>query len=140
MTVHRADHARFPLALTRLGPFSIAIEAERITGFLEPGQEEADCDLAAMVGVAMPDAASGRQLELTSAGRRLVVTIRGPLRMADSEERVPWHCPALIAGALRRACVRGVIQHESTLVFLLDVDELAARVGHARKETSCESD
>jgi hypothetical protein len=140
MTADRADHARFPLALTRLGPFSIAIESERITCFLEPGQKEADCDLAAMVGVALPDAASGRQLELTSAGRQLVVMIRGPVRMADSEDRVPWHCPALIAGALRRACVRGVIQHESTLVFLLDVDELAARVSQSGKETACESD
>lgn len=137
----RPAHLRSRLAVTRVGPISVAIEAERVAGFLEPGARTADFDLAAVLGVAPPAEDGERLLELSHTGGTLVVAVHAPVRMGDGDDRLPWARPALIDGALRRACLRGVRQHEAELVFLLDVDAMAARFEAAGKENAaCESD
>jgi hypothetical protein len=40
----------------------------------------------------------------------------------------------MVAGAMRRACFVAVLRCEEQLAYLLDVEELSARVGSHRRE------
>lgn len=122
------------LALTRIGPILIGVEGNRVTAFFEPGEREADCDLAEILSLSPPDGAGVRLLEVQHAAGRFVMAVHGRIRMAASEPRLRWQRPLLIAGVFRRACLRGVVRHESKLVYLLDVEEVAARIGREGRE------
>ncbi|HLU67925.1 MAG TPA: hypothetical protein VKZ63_16685 [Kofleriaceae bacterium] len=128
------------LALTRVAAFTVAVEADRIAGLLEPGEREADADLAELIGAAAGVGAPSRLLELHQAGGRVVLALHGPVRLQPSEVTLRCHRPALIAGVLRRAHLKGVVRHEGGFAFLLDVDRIAARPrARAGEEEACAS-
>ena len=122
------------LALTRIGAILIGVEGDRVTAFFEPGEREADCDLAAILSLATPADASARLLEVEHAAGRFIMAVHGRIRMAASDPRLRWERPTLVAGVFRRACLRGVVRHEAKLVYLLDVDEVAARIGREGRQ------
>jgi chemotaxis signal transduction protein len=122
------------LALTRIGAVVIGLEGHRVTGFFEPGEREADCDLAEILSLPAPHDSGARLLEIAHARGRFIMTVHGRVRIAASEGAVRCERPPLCAGVFRRACLRGVTRHESELVFLLDVDEVASRIAGADRE------
>ena len=134
MKVH-ADRAedRGGLALTRLGAIVVAVEGARVTAFFEANEREADCDLAEILGVPAPASSAIRLLELAHSGGTVILAVRGRIRMTSGERRPRYERPALVAGIFRQACLRGVMRHESELVYLLDVEEIAARVRRAQE-------
>ena len=119
---------RGSIALTRIGAMVIGVEGHRVTGFYRPGEREIDCDLARLLAVPIPPGSAARLLELEHARGRLVIAVHGRVRMAPSDQKHRCERPPLVAGVFRRACLRGVMRHESELVYLLDVDQLAARL------------
>lgn len=123
------------LALTRIGAVVIGLEGDRVTGFFAPGEREADCDLAEILSLPAPEGSAVRLLELAHRGGRLVMAVHGRVRIAAGEGGLYCQLPPLCAGVFRRACLRGVTRHESELVFLLDVDQVASRIaGRGREE------
>lgn len=120
------------LALARIGAIVIGVELHRVTAFLESGERPADCTLAALLSLPAPDDGAARLLEVQHAGGRFVIAVPGRVRIARSESRARLQRPRLVAGVFRRACLRGVARLQSELVYLLDVEEVASRIG--RKE------
>jgi chemotaxis signal transduction protein len=118
---------RGSLALTRLGAIVVGLEGERVTGFFAPGERTADCDLAAVLTVPVPAGSAVRLVEVAHAGGSFVMAVHGRVRITAEAERPPER-PPLVEGIFRRACLRGVVRHESELVYLLDVEEIASRI------------
>lgn len=121
------------LALTRLGAILVGVEGHRISAFFEPGEREADCDLAALLAVTAPQAGPTRLLEIEHGRGRFVMAVHSRVRMAAGERQSRCERPRLIDGVFRRACLRGVVRHESELVYLLDVEEVASRIGREER-------
>jgi chemotaxis signal transduction protein len=119
---------RGSLALTRLGAIVVGLEGDRVIGFFEPGEREPDCDLATLLSLPSPAGGSARLVEVEHARGRFVMAVHGRVRIAASEVRPHWHRPPLLEGVFRRACLRGVVRHEAGLVYLLDVEQIAARI------------
>jgi chemotaxis signal transduction protein len=125
--------ARGSLALTRLGAIVVGLEADRVTGFFAAGERVADCDLAALLSVPVPAGSAVRLVEIAHTGGRIVMAVHGRVRITTAE--LPrWERPPLIEGIFRHACLRGVVRHESELVYLLDVDQIASRIGREEGE------
>lgn len=121
---------RGSLALTRLGAVVIGLDGDRVTAFFAAGERAADCDLAALLSLPTPAGATVRLVELAHAGGRFVMSVPGRVRIAAAEHP-RWQRPPLLEGVFRRACLRGVVRHEAELVYLLDVDQIGARLGQA---------
>jgi chemotaxis signal transduction protein len=124
-----AQLAGSTLAVTRVGEMTVAVEADRVAGFHSAGDREPDADLTQLLGLPRPADASERLIELSHPGGRLLLAVHGTLRLTTSEQVPRCHRPTLIIGALRRSCLRGVLHHDAGLIYLLDVDEIAARIG-----------
>jgi chemotaxis signal transduction protein len=116
-----------------MGVITVGVEGHRVIGFFAAGDRDADCDLAQLLGVARPAATHPRLIEIAHQGGTVVVAVHAQVRIAASDREPRCDRPALVAGAFRRACLRGIVRHESELIFLLDVEEIAARVRRARE-------
>ena len=133
------------LAITRLGSITVAVEAALVTGFHSPGERDPDADLSELIGLgrlARSDAPQvGRLVELSHPGGAVLLGVHGQLHLVAASGGKVLHCPALIAGALRRSCLRAVVHHDDGLLYLLDVDQIAARVRQAKEgQAPCASD
>ena len=121
------------LALTRLGGFLVGVEGHRVSAFFEPGERSADCDLADLLAVPAPQAGPIRLLEIEHGHGRFVMAVHGRVRIAAGERHPRCERPQLVDGVFRRACLRGVVRHESEIVYLLDVEEVASRIGREER-------
>jgi hypothetical protein len=138
------------LATIRIGKLAVAVDVATITGFVDDAHARADVDLGDVLGVAETDSVSegGRHLvRLRHASGDLVLAVPGTIRI-DGEGDVDdhhasdrrCHRPRFVAGAFRKCCLRGVFRRGSELIYLVDVDALAARTPPTTKEdTACES-
>ena len=115
------------LALTRVGSIVVGIDGHCVTAFFDSGEREADCDLARLLGMPVPSDRP-RLLEITHASGTFVLAVHGRVHITPSEGNPRCQRPALVAGAFRRACLRGVTWHDHQLVYMIDVDEVAARL------------
>ena len=120
------------LALTRVGAIVVAVEGHRLIAFFEPGERDVDCDLAEILSLPPLGDGPARLLELEHRAGRFIMAVHGRIRLAASHANPRWQRPSLVDGVFRRACLRGVMWHESELVYLLDVEEVASRI--AREE------
>lgn len=129
------------LALTRVGPYTVAVESDRISRLLQPGKRPSDADIAVLIGASELVGEPSRLLELEHAAGRLVIALHGPIRLERSSTKLPCFFPALIASTLQQSCLKGVVKHPTGLAFVLDVDRLAtARLVTVEENISCESD
>lgn len=133
------------LAVTHLGSITVAVEAARVAAFHSAGERDADVDLADLIGLALPaDSApehAARLVELSHPGGLVLLGVHGQLHLVTAGGGTVCHCPALIAGVLRRSCLRAVVHHDDGLMYLLDVDQIAARVRQAKEgQAPCASD
>lgn len=121
------------LALTRVGGFLVGVEGYLVSAFFEPGERSADCDLAALLSVPAPSGGPSRLLEIEYGRGRFVMAVHGRVRIAAGEREPRCERPRLVDGVFRRACLRGVMRHESEIVYLLDVEEVASRIGREER-------
>ena len=131
---------RATFAMTRVGDVTVAIEAERVAAFTADADVRADADLDALLGA--PHAGGdARLVAIFHAAGVVYVAVRGPIWIAELARSV-CHRPSIVARAFERACLRGVLDDESGLVYLLDAEALAVRFGPRSEEgaTPCESD
>jgi hypothetical protein len=126
-------------AITRVGAITVAIEAERVAAFTADARVHADADLDELLG-----ATSDGEVRLVALHHQTGVVhlaVHGPIWMTELSVGVS-HRPSVVAAALARACLRGVVHHDSGLVYLLDAEAIAVRFGPRVEEgaSPCESD
>jgi hypothetical protein len=127
-------------AMTRVGEITVAIEAERVAAFTVDPEARIDADLDELLGATIGDGEL-RLVALHHDAGVLHLAVRGPIWITELAATV-CHRPSIVAASLARACLRGVVRHESKLVYLLDAEALAVRFGPRVEEGAapCESD
>ncbi|HEY5951292.1 MAG TPA: hypothetical protein VIV40_37625 [Kofleriaceae bacterium] len=122
------------LATIHMGEIDIVVDLSAIGGFGERFGA-ADIVLADVLG---RDAAGDSSLvSLHHSRGQLVLAIHGTIRVVTERVAFVCHRPTFVAGALRCACLRGVMRSGTELAYVLDVEALAAR---SQSEVSCTSD
>ncbi|HET6613984.1 MAG TPA: hypothetical protein VFG83_18420 [Kofleriaceae bacterium] len=118
-----AAAARF--AVVELGTCTVALAAEHIAAILDPEDVDESAgtiiDLNQLFGIADDDGPA-RLLCLAGA---VSILIRGRIAFLHLDVD-PCHRPPLIAGALRRRCLRGIAIAGERLIYLLDPGALDA--------------
>lgn len=140
MTRDESVGAGLRVAVTRAAGYSIGIEVERIAEILDPAGRGGDVRLEDLLDA--PEARDGPQklLRLTG-GTEVLLAVCGGLEIG---RRVSGPCerPVLVAAALERRCLRGVLKDGDRLVYVLDVDGVVKRLAELRQDggSPCESD
>lgn len=128
------------LAVARAGAYSVGIDLRRISGFLDPDEGEADVALESLLGLPAPDTARKR-LRLRHGAYEVLLDVHGSV---DMDRGVSGDCqrPALVAAALDRSFLRGVVRDGDRLIYLLDVGRVAKSFTEPRNDggSPCESD
>jgi hypothetical protein len=125
-------------AVVNVGGVVIGVEAARIREIRAAGAEF-DLDLAELLGLAGRPGAEGKLVRLCHGDREVILAVAGTF-VVGRRLRGICHKPGLIAAALERACLRGVVRDGDQLIYLLDVGRIAARLDEPRKDggSTCE--
>jgi hypothetical protein len=129
------------LATIRVDDFVVGVDVDTIGGFVDDPSARADAELDDVLGLAAGDGrdrVNHHLVRLRHAGGDLVLGVRGTIRFDDELRGAAPAChrPTFVAGALRGSCLRGVVVRGGELVYLLDVDAIAAR----KEGRECASD
>lgn len=107
----------------RVGAHRIAVEAAHVAEVLAPGVEVPGTitEVESVLGIEKPAPGDRICLRLRRARQEAALEVPGPHLQIGRRLRGRCQRPELVAAALERCCLAGVIQDEEGFFYLLDV-------------------